>query len=180
MVDDESRVERLILVHLMEANAEQVLVDRRVDGSVEQRSCQLDVHLLGDDRMWIAREYPIVGQTNHHRDSPWVRAEQPVERGLLIFAELVVARHATIEVSLGRKGCHEVVGAPDERYTDPESIVRSSRDRCEPLSVVPGQDFFIGGTDCTAPDLIVTVVVPRIPLIVFRCICSHPGSYGLA
>src|SRR5205823_3802711 len=128
VIDDETGVESGVLVRIVESNAEEVLVDRRIDGAIEQRAGELDVHLLGDYGMWIAREGAVVWESNHHRDAPRVGAEQPVERGLLVFAELVVARHAPIQVGLRRKRGHQVIGAPDEGNADSESVIGSLND----------------------------------------------------
>src|SRR5207253_10790780 len=102
-----------------------------------------------------------------------------IDGGLLVLAKLVVSRHAAIEIRLRRKGGHQVVRAPDERNSDSESIVSSAHHRRQALLVIRRDNFPIG---CArfAPDLVMSFVVPRIPLIVLRGICTHPWSDRLS
>src|SRR5712691_3560212 len=103
--------------------------------------------------MRIAREHSFVRETDYHRDSPRICTEQPVERGLFVHTKLGVARHAAIQIRLRRKGGHEIVRAPYERNSDPESVVSAAHDCCQALPVIRGYDLPIGCISIP-PDLV--------------------------
>src|SRR5689334_7974230 len=156
-----------------------MVIDRRVYGAIEQRSRELDVHLVSDHGMWIARVEAILRQANHHRHAPGIGAEQPVDRRLLVFTKLIVASHLAIQVRLGRERGHQIVRAPDEWNPNPKSVVGSSGYSGQSLLIVVGDNLAIAAFGET-PYLIVTVVVPRIPLIVPGGVRAHPRCNGLS
>src|SRR3954470_3470834 len=84
-----------------DARFERFDINGCVNRTIEHRAGELDVHLIGDDRMWIAGEDAIVGQADHHRYAPRIRDEEPIERRLLVLAKLVVAGHSPVQIRLG-------------------------------------------------------------------------------
>src|SRR5450756_2107 len=56
VIDDETAIEGRVFVGIVKADAEEVPVNGGIDGAVEQRARELDVHLFRDDGMRIARE----------------------------------------------------------------------------------------------------------------------------
>src|SRR5438874_3255918 len=128
--------------------------------------------------MGLVSEDSVVGKSNHHRGSPWICSEKPIESGLLVLTELIVAGQAGVQVRLCRKRGHQVVRAPDERNSDSESVISSAHHRRQTFLVIRRDNSPIGCARI-APDLVMAVVVPGIPLIVPRGICTHPWRDGL-
>src|SRR5687767_7476060 len=136
VIYDETGIERRIFVRLVKPNAAKILINRTVHWPVEQSSRQLELHDFGYHGMWIAREHAVVRQPDHHGNSPWIGSEQPIESGLLVFAELAASGHTAVQVRLCREGRHEVVRAPDERHADAKAVVRTRGYRRQTSPVV--------------------------------------------
>src|SRR5947209_19355844 len=97
MVDDDPRVDASILVTVTERDPFQVLKDRAIHWAIEETAAQLvDAQLLRHRRVRIVRPYAVVRPADHHRRAPRVRPEEPVDRGLLVFAISLVASPLTV------------------------------------------------------------------------------------
>ena len=137
MVHDEARVERGVFVRIVECDALEVLEDRPVHRAIEQAAAQLlDAQLLGDRRVRIVRPHAVVRPADDHRCSPRIRAQQPIDSGLLVLAKTLVTRHLAIEHRLRRERGHQIVRAPDKRDSDPKAILRAADNRLEAIAVI--------------------------------------------
>src|SRR4029079_18301378 len=76
---------------------------------------------------------------------------------------------------LRREARHEIARAPDERDADAKAISCAPNYCVETLSIVGSELRLLAGRRMT-PRFIMTVVVPRIPLIVPSCVFAHPWS----
>src|SRR2546426_9328702 len=84
----------------------------------------------------------------------------------------------SVEAGLGGERGEEVVRAPDKRNADAEPVVGAARHRVQASAVVLGHDAPRAVGSLT-PNLVVAVVVPRIPLIVPRGVLPHPRGHRL-
>src|SRR5439155_13811160 len=103
--------------------------------------------------------------------------EQPVERRRLVLDVRRVAGHASIKRGLGGERREQVVRAPNERNADAEPVAGSTGHGLEAAAVVPGHEA-TGAVRPRAPDLVVAVVVPGVPLVMPRRVLSHPRAHG--
>src|SRR6266404_9382797 len=60
VIDNESGVERRVFVGVVQADAEEILVDGGINRAIEESAGQLDVHLLRNDGVRIVREHSVV------------------------------------------------------------------------------------------------------------------------
>src|ERR1051325_2978294 len=176
VVHDEAGVERGVLVPRDEPDAPQLLEDRAVHGPVPQPPCELQLQRLRDHR--VRRPRVVAAQPDDHRHAPGIGAEQPVQRRGLVLEVARIAGHAPKEERLLSERGEQFVRAPDERNPDPKAVVSAARHRVEAAPVVLGHEA-PGAVRPQAPDLVVAVVVPGIPLVVPRRILSHPRSHRL-
>src|SRR5438132_8047308 len=116
-------------------------------------------------------------QADDHGHAPGIGAGQPVERRSLVLEVTRIAGHPPIEVGLSGERREQVVRAPDEGNPDAEPVTPSARHRREAAGVVLGHDS-PRAVRTRAPDLVVAIVVPGIPLIVARRVLSHPWAHG--
>src|SRR6476661_5581024 len=77
VIDDEPSVEIGVLVRVVKADAEKVLVYGSVNRTIYQSTGELNLQILGDYRMRIARKVARLRKPDDHRHAPWICAEQP-------------------------------------------------------------------------------------------------------
>src|SRR5262249_54131304 len=134
-------------------------------------------------RVRVGGRVTLPRQAIYEAGAPGVAAKQPVDIGLLERPELLIATQLAVPGALNGKGGGQVIAAPDKRNAAVKGIVlRFLPDELDAL-FVPLQCLRIiflrpGQRPCFshADKLIMSQVDKRIPLVVARCVLTHPRS----